>query len=345
MAALLGVTWAAGWPGIWQGLLHAHWLWLVAAPVGILVSHLGYSLPYRQVARGAQGSGLPGKDAVAMVTTGFGPFSPRSGFALDVRGLRDLGVSKGDASRRVWVLGLVEYAVLAAATFVCALYLSVTHHPAQAGLVPSWVIGVPVGTLITLGVLRCYREVDRPSSWWSPIRRLLDAVEGSLGVVRSWPGGPLAVIGMCVYWTADIAALAVCMAVFTHRHPVGPALVVGYATGYALTRRSLPLAGAGAVEALLPFALSWVGYPLATAILAVIAYRLFNLWFAVIPATAGLWHLRRKPPGPLDTLLTGLNPPVLDPRPRPREGYRGRRAHDGCDSSGRTRGIVARGGR
>jgi uncharacterized membrane protein YbhN (UPF0104 family) len=101
---------------------------------------------------------------------------------------------------------------------------------------------------------------------------------------------------MSVYWAADIAVLAACMAIFTHRDPFGPALVVGYATGYALTPRNLPLAGAGAVEALLPFALNWVGYPLSTAILAVIAYRLFNLWFAVIPAIAGLRHLRRRRP-------------------------------------------------
>ena len=159
----------------------------------------------------------------------------------------------------------------------------------------SWIIGVPLGTLIVLGLRRRYRQVGRPESWWSPVRRLLDAVEQTFGVVRSWPDGPLAMVGMGVYWTADIASLAVCMAVFTHRHPLGPALVVGYATGYALTRRSLPLAGAGAVEALLPFALNWVGYPLATAILAVMAYRLFNLWFAVIPATAGLHQLRHPP--------------------------------------------------
>jgi uncharacterized membrane protein YbhN (UPF0104 family) len=99
---------------------------------------------------------------------------------------------------------------------------------------------------------------------------------------------------MSVYWVADVAVLAACMAVFTHGHPGGPALIVGYATGYVLTRRSLPLGGAGVVEAALPFALSWVGYPFATAVLAVVAYRTFNLWFAVVPAIAGLRQLRRK---------------------------------------------------
>jgi hypothetical protein len=74
------------------------------------------------------------------------------------------------------------------------------------------------------------------------------------------------------------------------------AVVVGYATGYALTRRTLPLAGAGAVEALLPFALVWVGYSLPAAVLAVFAYRVFNLWLPLGPAAVGLYHLQRRAP-------------------------------------------------
>ncbi len=70
---------------MWQGLLQAHWLWLVVAPIGVFVSYLGYCLPHRHVARRDHGSDLPRQDAVAMVATGFGPFSARSGFALDAR--------------------------------------------------------------------------------------------------------------------------------------------------------------------------------------------------------------------------------------------------------------------
>ena len=33
------------WAIIWPGLLHANWLWLVWAPVFVLVGHLGYCLP------------------------------------------------------------------------------------------------------------------------------------------------------------------------------------------------------------------------------------------------------------------------------------------------------------
>ena len=84
---------------------------------------------------------------------------------------------------------------------------------------------------------------------------------------------------MSVYWAADIAAFAACMAVFTHRHAVAPALGRRLRHGLHFGRAEPALAGAGAVEALLPVALSWVGYSLAMALFADIAYRLFILWF------------------------------------------------------------------
>jgi uncharacterized membrane protein YbhN (UPF0104 family) len=101
---------------------------------------------------------------------------------------------------------------------------------------------------------------------------------------------------MAVYWAAEVFVLWVCLAAFNGDTPSVAAVVVGYATGYALTRRTLPLAGAGAVEALLPFALVWVGYGLAPAVLAVFAYRIFNLWLPLGPAAAGLYHLQRRAP-------------------------------------------------
>src|SRR3954452_1676463 len=106
-----------------------------------------------------------------------------------------------------------------------------------------------------------------------------------------------ALAGMAFYWAGEVFVLWVCLAAFTRHLPSIPAVVVGYATGYALTRGPLPLAGAGAVEALLPFALEWVGFPLPAAVLAVFAYRIFNLWLPIVPAVAGVIALRRRPRG------------------------------------------------
>jgi uncharacterized membrane protein YbhN (UPF0104 family) len=101
---------------------------------------------------------------------------------------------------------------------------------------------------------------------------------------------------MAVYWAGEVFVLWCCLAAFTGQTPSVTAVVVGYATGYALTRRTLPLGGAGAVEALMPFALVWVGYGLPAAVLAVFAYRIFNLWLPLGPAIAALWHLQRQVP-------------------------------------------------
>jgi uncharacterized membrane protein YbhN (UPF0104 family) len=114
--------------------------------------------------------------------------------------------------------------------------------------------------------------------------------------------GAAAFTGMAVYWAGEVFVLWVCLAAFTRHTPSVEAVVVGYATGYALTRRTLPLAGAGAVEALLPFALTWVGYGLPAAVLAVFTYRIFNLWLPLGPSAAALYALQRRAPevpGPL----------------------------------------------
>jgi uncharacterized membrane protein YbhN (UPF0104 family) len=61
-------------------------------------------------------------------------------------------------------------------------------------------------------------------------------------------------------------------------------LIIAYSTGYAATRRSLPLGGAGSTEVLMTFALYWVRQPLAPALAAVMAYRVFNFLLVAIPA-------------------------------------------------------------
>jgi uncharacterized membrane protein YbhN (UPF0104 family) len=61
-----------------------------------------------------------------------------------------------------------------------------------------------------------------------------------------------------------------------------------------LTRRTLPFAGAGIVEVLMPLTLVAAGAPFAGAVLGVIVYRIFNLWLPLIPAVAALPLVRRS---------------------------------------------------
>ena len=222
-------------------------------------------------------------------------FIPRGGFAADRHALKEAGVEEREARVRVLGLGALEYAVLAPAACVSASYLILVRHgQPHLGMALPWAVAVPAGAVLVLVLMR-FREGWREQGRLRD--RLAHALDG-VAVLRKLAARPRAhwpaAAGMAVYWFADIFTLWACLRAFTADPPSVPVLVVGYATGYALTRRSLPLAGAGLVEALLPFSLHWVGIALAPAVLAVVAYRVFDLWLLLVPATVGLQALRSR---------------------------------------------------
>jgi hypothetical protein len=295
--ALAGIAWAAGFGSVGRHIAHPQWMWFPLALAGIAVSYIGYLIAYRELARFDEGPDLHLHHVGAVVATGFGVFIPRGGFALDQEALLDAGVPPREAEERVRGLGLLEYAILAPAAFACALFLLVDGIADRSGVQMSWIVGVPLGTVVTLSLVRYRAWFRKGGRIRRTIARFLDALIRLWRLL--WPPrkcGLGAAAGMILYWLGDIFALWACLAAFMQdgRHPPVSALILGYATGYALSRRSLPFAGAGAVEALLPFALVWVGIPLAPALLSVLAYRFFNLWLPLIPATPGLLVLKRR---------------------------------------------------
>jgi uncharacterized membrane protein YbhN (UPF0104 family) len=290
VGALAVITVDVGWHSLWRVLVHADWTFALYIPVAVAASYLGYTIAYREVAN-AEECDLSFVETLRLVSSGFGPLSPRGGFSIDVRELTKRGIDNDIAKQRVRVLGLLEYAVLAPATLVAAIYMQINGLRAQSGLVPSWIIGVPLGTIIAVWLLVRYHRRDRPKTWWPPLRNNLDAIDDLFTLLKSGRRTPTAAFGMLIYWAGEIAALGLCIDIFGHRRGAVAVITVGYATGYALARRALPLAGAGVVEGLMPFALSWVGFPLAASVLAVIAYRIFNLWLPMVPAVISLHHL------------------------------------------------------
>jgi uncharacterized membrane protein YbhN (UPF0104 family) len=122
-------------------------------------------------------------------------------------------------------------------------------------------------------------------------------VVAGLSILRSLLVAPprehgLGLFGAAAYWAGDIACLWGALQVFGNPRLSLPALILGYATGYVLTRRSLPAGGAGVVEVALTFALHWVGFPFVRALLGVVVYRLFNLWLPIVPALVVLPAVR-----------------------------------------------------
>jgi uncharacterized membrane protein YbhN (UPF0104 family) len=293
IGASAGVAWAAGFDEVRRGLLHPNWPWLAVAFVGQMVAYLGYTLAYREVVRAEGGTQLEAPKAAAIVATGFGVFIHAGGFSLDRAALERAGLSQEEARARVLGLGALEYTVLAPATAIAAGIVYFNQSGVSASLTLPWLVGVPAGFGLAFLVLRVGGRF-RParSGWRRRLGHCLDALDLTMRLVCRPRAYGLGLAGMTLYWVGDVFCLWAALHVFYAHSPPVAQLIVGYATGYALTRRTLPLGGAGVVEALLPFALGWVAIGLAPAVLAVVAYRLLNLWLPLFPALAGLPALR-----------------------------------------------------
>jgi uncharacterized membrane protein YbhN (UPF0104 family) len=293
LAALVGVAWAAGFTPVRQLLAHPSLPWLGVALAAEVIAYVGYTFAYREVVRAERGTELEVPKAAALVATGFGVFLHGGGFALDREALRRAGLAEREARARVLALGALEYSVLAPATVVAALVVLLRGLPVAGSITLPWIIGVPVGAVLALTALRFKERLDGRNGWRVRVGHALRGLELVLQLARSPRLYGLAFVGISLYWLGDIACLWSALHVFDGKAPPVAQLIVGYATGYAITRRALPLGGAGVVEALLPFALVWVKILLAPALLAVFAYRLLNLWLPMIPALAGLPALSR----------------------------------------------------
>jgi uncharacterized membrane protein YbhN (UPF0104 family) len=256
-------------------------IWLLPALGVELVAYLGYALAYRATMRATGQRSLSLMLAIRLVVAGFGPFVPLGGFSFDRQALSAVSSSRRVVRRQVLALGVVEYGLLAPAACVCALILLLEPGRASLALTLPWVFAVPPGF-----ALAWWATQPRVQSSKGRVRRWIGEILGGVEILRTVVLRPLerpwAVIGMAVYWGAEIACLAFALRCFGVE-PSVPALVVAYATGYAASRRSLPLGGAGITEALLTLALIWVHVAATDALLSVVAYRLVNFLAPMLP--------------------------------------------------------------
>lgn len=282
---LVLVAGAAGWPAVVRAFGHVHPGWIGLLVAGQVVAIGGYVAAFRSVEAVGRPARLPLRIVSTIVIAGFGPHAIGGGFAIDRRALIRLGHDEAEATIRVLGLGALEYAVLAPAACACAVLLLVEGSDVQRALLWPWAIAVPVGLTIALWVAvpRRWRHATERGRLRAAWRRTMQGV----GVLHLLARRPLhhadAWLGMAVYWIADIATLYGALRLFGV--PLGvPETVLAYAAGYAATRRTLPLGGAGATEALMSIALVWVGLTLAQAVPVVAAYRLANVVLPLLPA-------------------------------------------------------------
>lgn len=294
---------------------HLEPAWIVLVAVTEVCTFPAYILAYRSIARIHGHASLSLPLVTRVVVAGFGPFALDGGFGVDKRFLEAVNEDERSARVRVLALGVLEWAILAPLACITSIVLLAQGANILPSLLWPWALTVP-----PCFALAVWASDPRRSGWLGRVggRRadlIVQMLEGVAGLrtIFSEPGRYAAAwVGITMYWAADIAAFYGSLRTFGLDLSFGK-LVIAYSTGYAATRRSLPLGGAGATEFLMTYALYWVREPLAPALAAVMIYRVFNFLLIAVPAVIAHRQLEpmiarlprrvrirsRRPPGDL----------------------------------------------
>lgn len=294
--AVILIAYATGADAIGRVFNHFDPIWIAVVAGVELITYPAYVLAYRAVAllHGHAPLSLP--VVTRLVVAGFGPFALGGGFTVDRQMLEAIHEDERSARVRVMALGIFEWAILAPVACITAIVLLARGANIMPSLLWPWALAVPPCGVLALWASRPARVRRLAAKSGGRARLLVEMLEGIDGVRRMVTDDPLrklgAWLGISLYWAADMCALWAGLRTFGIDLGVGR-LIIAYSTGYAATRRSLPLGGAGATEALMTYALYWVRQPLAPALAAVMLYRVFNFLLIAIPAVIAHRQLPR----------------------------------------------------
>ena len=284
--AVLAIARITGADAVGRAFEHItpQWIGLVAGAE--LITYPAYILAYRSIARVDGHAPLALPMVARIVVAGFGPFALSGGFGIDKQALQAINEDEASARRRVAALGTMEWVLLAPLACVVSIILIVKGANVLPSLLWPWALAVPAGFAFAAWVTVRHRTEWLGRLWGGRLQWLAHSLEG-VGVMRVLIARPRefagAWLGIALYWAADILAFYGALRTFG-LNPSALEVVIAYATGYAATRRSLPLGGAGVTEFLMTYALYWLRFPLAPALVAVLAYRVFNFLLVAAPA-------------------------------------------------------------
>jgi len=316
---------ATGSVAIGRAFDHVEAPWIIAVAAAELLSYPAYTIAYRSLAQVHGQAPMTRAIAARIVVAGFGPFALLGGFGIDKQALAVVHEDERGARVKVLALGALEWAVLAPVGCACAIVLLLQDSPIMGSLLWPWAIAVPVG-FAAAGWASSPDRAQRLSRFRgrtiAPLAETLDGVAALRTLVLHPVEYREAWVGTMFYWAFDIFSFYAAARMFGIRLNFGET-VIAYASGYAVTRRSLPLGGAGLTELLMTYSLYWVGSSLAPALAAVLVYRLFNFVLVGAPAVIAQRQLERifdAELNPLPSVPAAISPRRIRGRFRSRAG-------------------------
>ncbi|MEA2180989.1 MAG: putative heme transporter [Solirubrobacteraceae bacterium] len=227
------------------------------------------------------------------------------GIALTAWALRRAGMPRRQVADKTLAFLILTYAVYMFALVVCGLglYFGLLTGPAPFAItvIPA-LFGLAV---IVLGLVlsRVPPDLQRRLEGFAGrggrlarlAQRLANApaafsagIRESLCHVRERDP---ALLGAIAYWGFNIACLWACFHAFGDPPP-WPVIIMGYYVGFLGNLLPLP-GGIGGVDGGMIAAFAAFGVPLALAVPAVLAYRVFAFWLPTIPGAVAYFQLRR----------------------------------------------------
>lgn len=178
------------------------------------------------------------------------------------------------------LLGGLEHGILAIPCSIAAIVLLLTGPPWKPPLdfIIPWAVGLAIGFAIAYWAAERYRDRLRARGGWrQKLSLVFDATHLIAAMFRSPTRYASAILGMLLYWLADMWGLWAAMTAFGYRMNFA-SMVVALGTAMIVTRRTGPLGGAGILGVALAATLWYCGVPWPAAVLGTFSYRFFALW-------------------------------------------------------------------
>ena len=297
------------------GLRHASLAFVLAAAIGQAMSLACYALLYRRVLA-SFGARLRFSLVARVVLASFlvshlTPFGSATGTLLNVSALEAEGVTAATTSEAIGVTSLVSSAALVAvfgAGFIATAGRNISRDYVMiAGIALALVVCMAALAILVgahPGVAeRAVRRLARVARHLRPSIDPEQAAQTSRQLVTS---ARSALTGRAFLASSGFAAadllfdlfsLDLMFLAFGYQPGFGP-LAVAYAAANIASAIPLTPGGLGVIEVTLIAVTVGFGAPRATAVLAVLGYRLVNYWLSLLPGALAYLHLRLRRPGP-----------------------------------------------
>jgi uncharacterized protein (TIRG00374 family) len=294
-------------------LRHASPAYVVAAALAQAVSLACYALLYRRVLA-SLGARVPFLLAARVTLASFlashlTPFGSATGTLVNVSALEAEGVAAATTGEGIALTSLVSSAALIA-LFGGGFEATAGRHLSRGYVMIAGVALVLVVNMALLAVLvgahpaiaeRATRRVARlvrhfrssvdPEKAVQDSRQLVTQARSALTGRAFLASFALAAADLLF----DLLSLDLMFAALGYQPGFGP-LAVAYAAANIASAIPLTPGGLGVIEVTLVAVTVGFGAPRATAVLAMLGYRLVNYWLPLLPGAVAYLHLRLRPP-------------------------------------------------